>query len=99
MIYRNDNDNKGEVSLDIAKGPTCVTRGGVDCMLPWVDTASGLKYEGCQSSNMGAWCPTEVNLTGFFKEETHAWDICGQNCIESFGTQTVINAGNVTFDI
>ena len=62
-------------------------------MLPWVDAASGLKYEGCQTNGKGAWCPTQVNLTGFFHEGVHSWDFCGHNCIDSVGTSTDINAG------
>ena len=50
---------------------------------------------GCQASNEGSWCPTQVNLTGHFKHGIHSWNFCGDFCSISDGQRAPINDGNL----
>ena len=61
----------------------CLTKKGIPCLFPWVDVVKGLVHTGClnsSQSDLGDWCPTEVNEHGKFEPKSGKWGDCNDNC-------------------
>lgn len=82
-------------------GQGCKTMDGDRCILPWIDSADGLKYDGCKQRPGGmSWCPSQVNMTGHFIEsQGHVWGHCEDDCPVTKGKPEPINDGTVYPDI